>query len=151
MDMKIETFLLVSTINIILAQRLIRKLTKDKERYLLSKAELLSLEKIVDLDKVLKTLKNENMVGKDDNWSTIYFYKAKPSLEAKDGFAGRIGIHEILKMTPTIKELVMKGSTSQEIEAQAKKEGMLSMIEDGIFKCVTGMTTIEEVLRVVTE
>ena len=151
MDMKIETFLLVSTINIILAQRLIRKLTKDKEKYLLSKVELDSLAKIVDLDKVLKTLKEENMVGKNDDWSNIYFYKAKGSLETKDGYAGRIGIHEILKMTGTIKDLVMKGSTSQEIDAQAKKEGMLSMLEDGIFKCVTGMTTIEEVLRVVTE
>ena len=151
MDMKIESFLLVSTINIILAQRLIRKLTKDKERYLLSSAELESLAKIVDLKKVLDTLKTENIVGKNDDWDNIYFYKAKPSLDAKDGYAGRIGIHEILKMTPTIKDLVMKMATSQEIENQAKKEGMLSMIEDGIFKCVTGMTTIEEVLRVVTE
>ncbi len=151
MDMKIETFLLVSTINIILAQRLIRKLTKDKEKYLLSKAELESLARIVDLDKVLNTLRAENIVDKKDDWSNIYFYKAKPSLDAKDGYAGRIGIHEILKMSGTIKDLVMKGSTSQEIEAQAKKEGMISMIEDGIFKCVTGMTTIEEVLRVVTE
>ncbi|MFH0755468.1 MAG: GspE/PulE family protein [bacterium] len=150
-DMKIESFLLVSTINIILAQRLIRKLTKNKEKYLLSKAELASLEKIVDLKKVLASLKEENMVGKNDDWNNIYFYKAKKSPEAEDGYSGRIGIHEILKMTPTIRELVMKESTSQEIEIQAKKEGMLSMIEDGIFKCVTGMTTIEEVLRVVTE
>lgn len=150
-DMKIEPFLLVSTINVVLAQRLIRKLTKSKEKYLLTKAEITSLGKIVDLDKVLKTLKEENIVGKDDNWENIYFYKAKPTLESKDGFAGRIGIHEILKMTGTIKDLVMKGATSEEIENQAKKEGMLSMLEDGIFKCVTGMTTIEEVLRVVTE
>jgi len=150
-DMNIEKFLLVSTINVVLAQRLIRKLTKDKEKYLLSKAELTSLTKIVDLNKVLNTLKAENIIGKEDDWSNIYFYKAKASLDAKDGYAGRIGIHEILKMTPTIKDLVMKGATSQEIEVQAKKEGMLSMLEDGIFKCVTGMTTIEEVLRVVTE
>jgi len=150
-DMKIEPFLLVSTINIVIAQRLIRKLTKDKEKYILSKAELASLAKIVDLNKVLETLKSENIIGKADDWNNIYFYKAKESLEAKDGYSGRIGIHEILKMTPAIRELVMKGSTSQEIEIQAKKEGMLSMIEDGIFKCVMGMTTIEEVLRVVTE
>lgn len=150
-DMKIEPFLLVSTINIVLGQRLIRKLTKSKEKYLLTKAELASLSKIVDLEKVLNTLKEENIVGKKDDWSNIYFYKPKESEESKDGFSGRIGIHEILKMTPAIRDLVIKGSTSQEIEAQAKKEGMLSMLEDGIFKCVTGMTTIEEVLRVVTE
>jgi type IV pilus assembly protein PilB len=151
LDMKIEAFLLVSTINIILAQRLVRKLTKEKEKYLLSKAELSSLEKIVDLDKVLKTLKSENIVGKNDSWENIYFYKEKSSPDAKEGYAGRIGIYEILKLSGTIKELVIKGATAQEIETQAKKEGMSSMIEDGIYKCVTGMTTIEEVLRVVTE
>ena len=126
-------------------------ITKDKEKYLLSKAELNSLAKIVDLNKVLDTLKAENIVGKNDDWSTIYFYKAKESADSKDGYAGRIGIHEALKMTPVIKDLVMKGATSQEIEIQAKKEGMLSMIEDGIYKCAAGMTTIEEVLRVITE
>ncbi len=151
MDMKVETFLLVSTINVILGQRLVRKLTKFKEKYLLSKSELTSLAKIVDLDKVLKALKEENMVGKIDDWNNIYFYKAKESPDSKDGYSGRLGIHEVLKMTQTIKDLVMKGATSEEIEIQAKKEGMLSMIEDGIFKCVTGMTTIEEVLRVVSE
>lgn len=151
MDMKIEPFLLVSTINIIMGQRLIRKLTKEKEKYLLTKAEIASLAKIVDLNKVLKTLKDENIIGKDDNWENIYFYKAKESPESKDGYSGRIGIHEILKMTSAIRELIMKGATSQEIEEQAKKEGMLTMLEDGIFKCVTGMTTIEEVLRVVSE
>ena len=151
MDMKIEPFLLVSTINIVLAQRLIRKLTKDKEKYILSKAELTSLAKIVDLNKVLDTLKLENIIAKTDDWNNINFYRAKESVDSKDGYAGRIGIHETLKMTPSIRDLVMKGATSQEIEAQAKKEGMLTMLEDGIFKCVMGMTTIEEVLRVVTE
>lgn len=151
LDMKIEAFLLVSTINIVLAQRLVRKLTKDKEKYLLSKAELASLAKIVDLNKVLATLKSENIVGKNDNWENIYFYKEKSSPESKEGYSGRIGIYEILKLSGGIKDLVIKGATAQEIETQAKKEGMLSMIEDGIYKCVTGMTTIEEVLRVVTE
>ncbi len=57
----------------------------------------------------------------------------------------------MLKMSPTIKELIMKDSTTGQIEEQAKKEGMLTMIEDGIFKAVQGVTTIEEVLRVVSE
>ena len=151
MDMKIEPFLLVSTINIVIAQRLIRKLTRAKEKYILSKDELASLARIVNLDKVLATLKEENIVGKNDNWENIYFYKAKGSTDSKDGYSGRIGIHEILKISPIIRDLVIKRVTSQDIETQAKKEGMLTMIEDGIFKCVTGMTTIEEVLRVVTE
>ena len=151
MDMKIEPFLLVSTVNIILAQRLVRKLSKAKEKVILTKAELTSLAKVVDLDRVLDLLKKERVVGKADNWDKITFYKQKESVESKDGYSGRVGIHEVLRMTPTIRELVMKGATSQEIEEHAKKEGMITMIEDGIFKAVQGLTTIEEVLRVVSE
>lgn len=150
-DMKIEPFLLVSTLNIVLAQRLVRKLHKIKEKYILSKAELTSLSKIVDLDRILKMLKEENIVGKNDNWNNIYFYKPKESAESKDGYISRVGIHEVMKMTSSIRDLIIKGATSQQIEEQAKKEGMVTMIEDGIFKSAMGLTTIEEVLRVVTE
>ena len=61
------------------------------------------------------------------------------------------GIHEVLKVTTAIRDLIMKGATSTEIEDQAKKEGMLTMLEDGMFKAVQGVTTVEEVLRVVSE
>jgi len=57
----------------------------------------------------------------------------------------------VLRVTPTIKTLIMKGATAGEIEEQAKSEGMMTMIEDGIFKAAQGITTIEEVLRVVSE
>jgi type IV pilus assembly protein PilB len=150
-DMKIEPFLIVSTVKIVMAQRLLRKLANIKKKYLLSETELASLAKIVDLDRVLEMLKYENIVGKDDDWSKINFYKATESAESKDGYSGRIGIHEVMKMNSTIRDLVIKGATSQEIESQSKKEGMMTMLEDGIFKCVAGLTTIEEVLRVVTE
>ncbi|MDD4803787.1 MAG: GspE/PulE family protein [Candidatus Pacebacteria bacterium] len=150
-DMKIEPFLLVSTLNIVLAQRLVRKLHKIKEKYILSKAELTSLGKIVNLDRILKMLREENVIGKNDNWDTINFYKPKESAESKDGYTSRVGIHEVMKMTPSIRELIIKGATSQQIEEQSKKEGMITMLEDGIFKSAMGLTTIEEVLRVVSE
>mgnify|MGYP001582460313 CR=1 FL=1 len=56
----------------------------------------------------------------------------------------------MLKVSPTVKELILKNGTSQAIEEQAKKDGMISMIEDGIFKAVQGLTTIQEVLRVIS-
>ena len=60
-------------------------------------------------------------------------------------------IHEVLKMSSTIKEIILRGGSSDEIEKQAIKEGMVSMIEDGMFKAVQGLTTIEEILRVISE
>jgi len=151
LDLGAEPFLLVSTINIIVAQRLVRRLCSEKESYKISRAEKTKLSKYVDLDKILTTLREEKIVGEKDDWSTIDFYKTKASEECKDGFAGRVGIHEVLKMSPSIKDLIIAGATADKIDAQARQEGMVTMMEDGIFKAAQGVTTIEEVLRVISE
>ncbi len=150
LDMKIEPFLLTSTINIIIAQRLVRKLSETKEKYFMSKAEIAALEKIVDLNRVFAALKAEKIVKDGDTWEKIPFWKPVSGKD-DDGYKSRIGIHEVLKISLGIKDLIIKGGTTEEIENQAKKEGMLTMIEDGIFKAVQGGTTIEEVLRVISE
>jgi type II secretory ATPase GspE/PulE/Tfp pilus assembly ATPase PilB-like protein len=151
LDMKVESFLLVSTLDIVIAQRLVRRLSESKEKYNLDAAEIASLGKIVDLDRMLKILIDEKVVAPGSKWETIPLYRPKKSAEAEDGYKGRVGIHEVLKMTSTIKDLVIKGETAEAIEKQGKKEGMITMLEDGIFKAVQGHTTIEEVLRVVSE
>jgi type II secretory ATPase GspE/PulE/Tfp pilus assembly ATPase PilB-like protein len=150
-DMKIEPFLIVSTAKVIIAQRLIRRLDNNKEKYFLSKSEIASLSKIVDIERVLTFLKKEKIIGEKDTIEKIPFYKPKESVEAKDGYNGRVCINEVLKMSQTIRDLVVRGESDYIINEQAKKEGMMSMIEDGIFKAVQGVTTIEEVLRVVSE
>ncbi len=149
-DMKIEPFLIVSTVNVIIAQRLVRKLA-SKEKYFLSKTGVETLGKSVDLNRVMNALKSEKLVPKDIDWTKIPFYKPMPSNEFKDGYKGRVGIYEVLKVTAPIKELIIHGSTARDVEIEAKKSGMLTMLEDGIFKAVQGLTTIEEVLRVVSE
>ena len=150
-DMKIEPFLITSTLDVIIAQRLVRKLSSEKkEKYYLSKAEVESISKAVNMDVVLKTLKEEKVVGKDDDWENVPFFR--PEKDAgEEAFKGRIGIYEVLNVSGAIKDLIIKGSTTEDIELQAKKEGMLTMLEDGLFKAAQGMTTIEEVLRVVSE
>lgn len=150
LDMGAEPFLLVSTINVIVAQRLVRRLESGGEKYLLTTAELKKLSSSVDMERVLKLLKEEKIVAADADWKSISFYRPKKS-NAGDGYKGRVGIHEVLKMSSAIKDLVMKGATSSQIEVQAKSEGMATMLEDGIFQAARGVTSIEEVLRVVTE
>lgn len=150
-DMRCEPFLLVSTLKVIIAQRLVRRLADSKERYFLTKDELASIEKKINMTYVLGILKEEKIVGPKDDWTTIPFFKPKATSESEDGYHGRIGIHEVLRVTPTIKDLVIKNGTSDDIENQARKEGMMTMIEDGIFKAVQGFTSIEEILRVISE
>ncbi len=149
-DMKIEPFLLTSTLSVIIAQRLIRRLAETKEKYTLTKEEISQLEKIVDLDRVLRALKEEKIVDKSATWEKMPMFRPKPSGESEDGYKSRIGIHEVLRVTNPIKDLIMKGATTKDIEDQAKKDGMLTMLEDGVFKAVQGITTVEEVLRVVS-
>lgn len=151
LDMDIEPFLIVSTVNVIIGQRLVRRLCSVKEKYFLDAAGIEALKKSVDLDRVMKVLKEENIVAPDATWSEVPFYRPQKSDECEDGYKGRVGIHEILKMSPAIRDMIIKGSTPVEIEAQAKKEGMTTMLEDGIMKATQGITTIEDVLRVVSE
>ncbi len=149
-DMKCEPFLLVSTLRVIIAQRLVRRLHKAQNPAPLTKEEYEAIAKHVDMDKVLDALQTEGIVEKNATWKTVPFYKPVPDAESPDGYKSRIGIHEALKISPAIREMVIKGETSDAIEKQARSEGMLTMIEDGVFKCAQGMTTLEEILRVVS-
>ena len=150
LDMGVETFLLVSTLRVAVGQRLVRRLTESKEAYTLSAIERATLEKHVDLDRILETLKEEKVVKGNATWNTIPFYRPQAGKE-EDGYKGRIGIHEVLHFSPAVKEIVLAQGTADAIEAQARKEGMLTMAEDGIYKAVLGQTSIEEVLRVISE
>ncbi len=150
-DMKVEPFLIFSTVNVIIGQRLVRKLTDKKEQYFLTKAEINTLGKSINLDKVLEALKEEKIIKKTDTWEEVPFWRLKEGVSTAEGFAGRSGIHEILKVTPTIKEAILKSGNADDIQKMAEQEGMLTMIEDGIFQAVQGYTTIEEVLRVISE
>jgi type IV pilus assembly protein PilB len=150
-DMGVEPFLITATVKTIIAQRLVRRLTANKEKYFLSPAEIKNLAKIVDLDRTLEFLKMEKILGTNDTWDKIPFYKPVKSTESEDGYSGRIGIHEVLTVTQTIREMILKGSSQDDIEIQAKKEGMLTMLEDGVFQAVLGLISLEEIFRVVSE
>jgi type IV pilus assembly protein PilB len=150
-DMGVEPFLIVSTAKVIVAQRLVRRLTNAKEQYFLTEGELKALGEVVDLEHTRVFLEEENLIKKGTDWKKIPFYRPVKSEESEDGYKGRVGIHEALKISPTIKEIILRGGSADEVEAQGKKEGMMTMIEDGIFQAIQGNTTIDEVLRVVSE
>lgn len=150
-DMKAEPFLISSTLSVIMAQRLVRRLCPEKEKYTLKDSELKNLAKYLDIESVLNVLKEEKVIKPKDSFRNIEFYRPKPSKVCPGGYSGRIGIYEVLNITETIKELIVKQATTDQIQAQAQKEGMRTMIEDGLIKAAQGITTIEEVLRVIIE
>ena len=150
-DMGAEPFLISSTLNIILAQRLVRRFHSEKESYKLTPAGLKNLAKYCDLDKILKILKEQKIIKLKQSFKDIEFYHPKPTKECPNGYKGRMGIYEVLAITETIKNLIVKKANIDQIQDQAQKEGMLTMIEDGFVKAAQGMTSIEEILRVISE
>ncbi|HEY4519792.1 MAG TPA: GspE/PulE family protein [Candidatus Paceibacterota bacterium] len=151
LDMGVEPFLLVSTLRAVIGQRLVRKLCSEREEHHLSRDEQTRLEQVTNAGVVLKALKEEKILGKNATWKDIVFSKPKDTAACPSGYSGRTGIYEVLSVTATIKELIMKNATGDEVENRAKEEGMLTMTEDGIFKAAQGVTSIEEVLRVISE
>lgn len=135
LDMGAEGFLVASTVNLVIAQRLVRKICRS------------CIENYTPSDETLAYLKkysSDELSGK--------FYKGKgcPECGGK-GYKGRIGIYEVLEINEEIRELIIKHVASEQITQAAIKNGMLSLIKDGLNKASGGITTIEEVLRVVRE
>jgi len=151
-DMKVEPFLIASTTNLIMAQRLVRKLCPEsKKKYRLTKAEIKSLADQFDLERILGILKREKIINPKLDWSEIEFYRPGQSEECPDGYKGRVGIYEVLAVSEKVKDLIIREATSDALEDEAKKEGMLTMLEDGFIKAAQGITSIEEILRVTKE
>jgi len=150
-DMGVEPFLLVSTIRIIVGQRLVRKLCESKEEYELDTVTRAKIASDADFGVAFKALQDEKLLKGGTTLDNIPFYRPVPSTECEDGYKSRIGIHEVLAVSPAIREIMLKTSTSGAIEEQAKKEGMLTMFQDGLYKAARGITSVEEVLRAVTE
>jgi len=150
-DMGVEPFLLVSTIRVIIGQRLVRKLCEGKESYHLDAVTRAKIADEAAFNAAFKTLQDEKLVKAGSTLDNLSYYRPIPSPGCEDGYKSRIGIHEVLAVTPTIREIILHSSTSDAIEAQAKKEGMLTMVEDGLYKAARGITSLEEVLRAISE
>jgi type IV pilus assembly protein PilB len=151
LEMGVEPFLLSSTLNLILAQRLVRKLCEDRKKYKLTKIQLRNLNKACNLKKIEEVLREEKILKEKKSLQDIEFYQPKPSKDCQEGYKGRIGIFEVLENSESIKELIQKRASSDEIQERAEKEGMRLMVEDGFVRSAQGITSIEEVLRVIIE
>ncbi|MFT3755859.1 MAG: type II secretion system ATPase GspE [Pseudoxanthomonas sp.] len=135
LDMGVEDYLLTSTVNGILAQRLVRRLEPiHAEKYLASPEEIDKFD--------LRRLQPHG---------DIHLYHPRPSAIAPTGYLGRTTIMEFLVMDDELRRAVMRHAGMGEIEQIARRNGMRSMYEDGIAKALAGQTTIEEVLRVTEE
>jgi type IV pilus assembly protein PilB len=154
LDIGVEPYLIASTINAVLAQRLVRGICKDCQvEFKLDDAAVESLSKQFHMEKLLPILVTAGMASsKTKNIQELTFYKGQGCDKCNhSGYKGRLGIHEILEVTPEVAQMIMAHKSALEIQEQGEKEGMTLMWEDGFIKALKGITTIEEIVRVSKE
>lgn len=151
-DMGIEPFLLTSTVNIIVGQRLVRTLADSKKPYQAPAEMVQKFHEVLDpLGGVTITHPDGSAIEFNQNTQNVTLYEPVPKPGAESGYDSRIGIFEALKMSENIAKLIIGKASISDIEEAAVKEGMLTMLQDGFIKALQGITTIEEVLRVRNE
>lgn len=135
-DLGVEAFLLASTLNVILAQRLVRKICSS------------CIVKYAPESAVLKRLSKELGVSLEGQ----KFYHGQGCDQCgQKGYQGRVGVYEVFAVTDKVRDAITHRATSEEIQKVAVGEGMITMLQDGLDKVASGLTTIEEVVRVVRE
>jgi type IV pilus assembly protein PilB len=143
LDMDVQPYLLSSTINVIVGQRLVRTLDPNNR-----KVKIASDQEVSQIQQVLSTIQGYDIfkvVGDEDK---VELFEPVSSPQNPSGYASRTGIFEVMPVTEKIGQLVMAQKSTSEIQRQAQSEGMITMVQDGFMKAVEGITTVEEVLRV---
>lgn len=155
LDMGIEPFLIASTVNTIIGQRLVRRNSETKEAYQANAAEIAAIQQSVgrflpdkqeDALKLAEDLGYKNLPLKGQNAYTLW--RGKETSQTPGGYKGRVGLYEVIDVNDELESMILNRSTSGEIEQKASELGMITMREDGYLKALTGMTTIDEVNRV---
>ncbi|MFA5134715.1 MAG: ATPase, T2SS/T4P/T4SS family [Patescibacteria group bacterium] len=150
-EMGVPPFLIGSTTNVVIAQRLVRKICMNCiHSFTLSKKAIDELKKKVNIDSIIKVLEQQGIIlSSETPVESLLFYEGKGCKQCNgSGYKGRMGIFEVLEITDTIARLITEKAPEQTILAEARKNGMLTMIEDGFIKAKNGATSIAEVLRV---
>lgn len=144
MEMKVEPFLIASSVNIIVALRLVRKICEHcKESYVPSPAEVEVLERNTAVMESIRLIHGEN------DTTQLRLYRGRGCKICRNtGFIGRVGIFEVLEVNEDIRVLITKHSSADVINAQARADGMTSLLHDGVSKVLNGTTTVEEVIKV---
>ncbi len=155
LDMNIEPFLIASTVRTVIGQRLVRRNGANSEKYESSEVEVEAIRKT--LEHLLPKKEDEIKKFSEDlgyealplaGQKAYTLTKGKDSPETPGGYKGRMGIYEVFNITPEIQQLILKRATSAEIQEVARKQGMVTMREDGYLKALAGRTTLTEINRV---
>jgi type IV pilus assembly protein PilB len=141
---------LASALQGVIAVSTVKKIcSEESDDYRLSRAEGAPLEAYADFGRVLANLKAESIVEENTQWKELLFARAAPCSKCEGGYKGLVGLQEVLLVTPDIQDLIRKGAKAEEIQQTAHEGSMDTLVEDGLFKAAQGITSIEEVFRLI--
>ena len=158
LDMGIEPFLLASTLNVVIGQRLVRRITEKRETFKSTDIETTSINEILgnllpktdaEVAKVSEDLGYPGLPVKNDNYYMLS--KGLATKETPGGYKGRAGLYETIEVDEEVQKLIISHATSAEIMRLAKSKGTVTMRQDGVLKVLSGITTMEEVNRVASD
>lgn len=158
LDMGIEPFLIASTVNTIIGQRLVRRVANKREARPSNHLETEAINEAVghllpktreDVAKISEDLGHKSLPLSGQSAYTLVHGIDTP--QTPRGYAGRAGLYEVMDINEDIQNLIVKRATSAEIQRLAVQQGMVTMRQDGYLKALTGVTTIEEVNRVAAD
>ncbi len=152
-EMGVPAFLIASTTNLIMAQRLVRKICRNCiESFNLSQRALEELSKQINVTYLLETLVRGGAILRGQKVEDLLFYRGRGCSQCgQEGYKGRVGIYEAFEMDDELARVILENGTADDLRKLATQKGMLTMIQDGFLKAKSGVTTIEEVLRVTKE
>lgn len=153
-EMGIPTFLVASTVNLVIAQRLVRIICPHCiSSYNLSTTAIDDIEKQMDVKEIMEVMEREGVItDKEVKLGELLFYRGKGCNKCNmEGYKGRVGVYEILEITPETQDLILNHASTEELHKTTRKNKMITMLQDGMIKAKNGITTIEEVLRVTKE
>ncbi|MBI3120448.1 MAG: type II/IV secretion system protein [Candidatus Kerfeldbacteria bacterium] len=152
MEMDVPSFLVADTTNIVVAQRLVRRICSECITSFTPDAALIkNVEAVLRIPSLAKHLE-ELDVRKTSSDEPLLFYKGKGCATCgQEGYRGRLGIYEVLEMTPTMRQLILSNASSEQVLEKATSQGMITMMDDALMKSIQGKTTLEEILRVTQE
>ncbi|MFH1979052.1 MAG: GspE/PulE family protein [Patescibacteria group bacterium] len=140
-DMGVDPFLIPATLTLAIAQRLVRTLCTESRKALPVEGSVKeTLEK--ELSGVVEEVRQKIEIPKE-------IYQSKPSPACPRGTRGRTGVFEVLKMTPELEKIVLTNASESDIIKEARRQGMLTMREDGVFKVLRGEIGLEELREVI--
>ncbi|MDZ7786466.1 MAG: ATPase, T2SS/T4P/T4SS family [Candidatus Saccharibacteria bacterium] len=159
LDMNIEPFLISSVVRVVVGQRLVRRIVPEEcEEYEPDAKEKEEIERTFGIKnddnwkKIMATIDDARKAFDKPKSSKLTFWKPKDDLkDSHTGYRGRMGIYEVLDVSSEVEKLIVANGTSDQIQEQAIKDGMVTMHVDGLVKAAIGMTSIEEILRVTRE